>query len=134
MVEAVQHHARNAGLETPRCGMAHHVNRRRRLEFRAIFFGAGRRLSLFEKRLYFVIGVVVQVGVLRVSAVLNNFATNDPKFCKNMPERWSEAFGCETIPPRTKRRLYWTAIACLNAFMFANWMWGEKLRHALLGH
>lgn len=81
-----------------------------------------------------VIGVVVQVGVLRASAILNNFATNDPKFCKNMPERWSKAFGCETISPKTKRRLYWGAIVCLNAFMFANWLWGEKLRHALLGH
>jgi hypothetical protein len=80
------------------------------------------------------IGVVVQVGVLRASAILNNFATDDPKYCKNMPARLSKAFGCETFSAKTKRRLYWGAIAGLNAFMFANWVWGEKLRHALLGH
>jgi hypothetical protein len=65
---------------------------------------------------------------------LNNFATNDPKYCKNIPERWSKAFGCETVSARAKTRLYWAAIASLNAFMFANWAWGEKLRHALFGH
>ena len=41
-----------------------------------------------------VIGVVVQVVVLRVNAILNNYATNDPKFCTSMSGRWSKAFGC----------------------------------------
>jgi hypothetical protein len=80
-----------------------------------------------------IIGVVVQVGVLRASAILNNFATDDPKYCKNLPGRWSKAFGCQTISAKAKRRLYWGVIASLNAFMFANWVWGEKLRHVLLG-
>jgi hypothetical protein len=81
-----------------------------------------------------IIGVFVQVGVLRISAILNNFATNDPKYCENLPGRWIKASGCETFSPRNKLRLYWTVIICFNVFMFANWMWGEKLRHALLGH
>jgi hypothetical protein len=81
-----------------------------------------------------IIGVVVQVGVLRACAILNNFATDDPKYCKNMPGSWSRAFGCQKLSARTKRRLYWIAIAAMNAFMFANWAWGEKLRRALLGH
>jgi hypothetical protein len=80
-----------------------------------------------------IIGVVVQVGVLRVSAILNNFATNDPKYCKNVPARWSKAFGCRTLSAKAKRRFYWGTIASLNAFMLANWVWGEKLRHVLLG-
>jgi hypothetical protein len=81
-----------------------------------------------------VVGVGVQVGVLRLNAILNNYATNDPKFCKSMSGRLSKAFGCETFSARTKRRLYWSAILGFNAFMFANWAWGEKLRHAILGH
>lgn len=81
-----------------------------------------------------VVGVAVQVGVLRANAILNNYATNDPKFCGSMSARWSQMFGCEKLPARTKRRLYWTAIAGFNAFMFANWAWGDKLRHAILGH
>lgn len=81
-----------------------------------------------------VIGVVVQVGVLRVNAILNNYATNDPKFCASLSGGWSKAFGCEKLSAKTKRRLYWCAIAGLNAFMSANWIWGEKLRHFVLGH
>ena len=80
------------------------------------------------------IGVVVQVGVLRANAVLNNYATDDPKFCKSMPRRLSKVFGCEKFSAKAKKRLYWGAIAGLNAFMFANWAWGEKLRHLVLGH
>lgn len=81
-----------------------------------------------------VVGVGVQVGVLRVNAILNNYATDDPAYCGSMSGRLSRAFGCERFSARTKRRLYWGAIAGLNAFMFANWAWGEKLRHAVLGH
>jgi hypothetical protein len=81
-----------------------------------------------------IIGVVVQVFVLRINAILNNYATNDPKFCGSMSGRWSKAFGCDKLSARTKRRLYWSAIIILNAFMFANWAWGEKLRHLVLGH
>jgi hypothetical protein len=81
-----------------------------------------------------IIGVVVQVGVLRANAILNNYATNDPKFCASLSGGWSKAFGCEKLSARTKKRLYWSAIAGLNAFMFANWAWGEKLRHFVFGH
>lgn len=81
-----------------------------------------------------IIGVVVQVGVLRVNAILNNYATHDPKYCQLMPGRLSRALGCETFSARTKRRLYWAAIIGMNAFMFANWAWGEKLRHMVFGH
>jgi hypothetical protein len=81
-----------------------------------------------------VVGCAVQVGVLRANAILNNYATNDPKFCHSMSGRLSRAFGCEKLSAATKRRLYWGAIVCLNAFMVANWVWGEKLRHAVLGH
>ncbi len=81
-----------------------------------------------------VVGVAVQVGVLRANAILNNYATNDPKFCASMSVRWSRVFGCERLSARTKKRLYWSAIAGFNAFMFVNWAWGEKLRHAVLGH
>jgi hypothetical protein len=80
-----------------------------------------------------VVGVGVQVGVLRANAILNNYATNDPVYCESMAWRWSKAFGCNTISARAKRGLYWCVIAGLNAFMFANWIWGEKLRHAILG-
>jgi len=81
-----------------------------------------------------VVGVAVQVGVLRANAILNNYATGDPKFCENISGRWSRMFGCQVLSARAKRRLYWGAIAGLNAFMFINWAWGEKLRHAVLGH
>ncbi len=81
-----------------------------------------------------VIGVGVQVGVLRANAIMNNYATDDPKYCESMSGRWSRAFGCDRLSGRTKRRLYLGAIVSLNAFMFANWAWGEKLRHLLLGH
>jgi hypothetical protein len=81
-----------------------------------------------------IVGVGVQVCVLRANAVLNNYATNDPKFCQSMSGRWSKAFGCAKLSARTKRRLYWGAIVGFNAFMFANWAWGEKLRHAVFGH
>ena len=81
-----------------------------------------------------VIGLVVQVGVLRVNAILNDYATGDPKFRLGLPRGWSKFFGCESLSTRTKRRLYWGSIAGLNAFMFANWAWGEKLRRAVLGH
>jgi hypothetical protein len=80
-----------------------------------------------------IVGVGVQVCVLRANAILNNYATNDPKFCKNLSWRWSKAFGCEKISAATKKRIYWAAIIGFNVFMFANWAWGEKLRHALLG-
>jgi hypothetical protein len=50
-----------------------------------------------------------------------------------MPWRLSKAFGCESLSAGAKRRLYWAAIAALNAFMLANWAWGEKLRQAVLG-
>lgn len=80
-----------------------------------------------------VVGMGVQVGVLRANAILNNYATNDPKFCASMSGRWSKAFGCEKLSARTKRRLYWGVIVGLNAFMVANWVWGEKLRQAILG-
>jgi hypothetical protein len=81
-----------------------------------------------------VVGVGVQVGVLRMNAILNNYATDDPMYCESMSGRWSRAFGCDKISAGTKRRLYWGAIAGLNAFMVANWAWGEKLRHAIFGH
>jgi hypothetical protein len=81
-----------------------------------------------------IVGVAVQVGVLRANAILNNYATDDPKYCQSMSGRWSKAFGCQTISARTKKRLYWCAIAGLNAFMVANWVWGEKLRHVFFGH
>ena len=81
-----------------------------------------------------VIGVGVQVGVLRANAILNNYATNDPKFRESMPGPLSKAFGCDKFTAVTKRRIYWGVIAGLNAFMFANWAWGEKLRHLVLGH
>jgi hypothetical protein len=81
-----------------------------------------------------VVGLVVQVGVLRVNAVLNDYATGDPKFRRALPGRWSKACGCESLSMRTKRRLYWAAIFGLNAFMLANWAWGEKLRRVVLGH
>jgi hypothetical protein len=80
------------------------------------------------------VGVGVQVGVLRVNAILNNYATNDPQYCQSMSGRWSRAFGCERFSARTKKRIYWCAIAGLNAFMLANWAWGAKLRHAIFGH
>jgi hypothetical protein len=80
-----------------------------------------------------IIGVGVQVGVLRANAILNNYATDDPKYCQSMSGRLSKALGCEKFSARTKRRLYWGAIAGMNAFMFANWAWGEKLRHVVLG-
>lgn len=80
------------------------------------------------------VGVGVQVGVLRANAILNNYATNDPKHCESLSGRWSRAFGCDQFSAKTKLRLYWTAIISLNAFMFANWVWGEKLRHIWLGH
>jgi hypothetical protein len=80
-----------------------------------------------------VIGVAVQVGVLRFNAILNNYATNDPKFCHSMSGWLSRAWGCEKFSAKTKKRLYWTAIIGLNAFMFANWAWGEKLRHVVVG-
>lgn len=81
-----------------------------------------------------IIGVALQVGVLRANAILNNYATNDPKYAHSMSERVSRAFGCETLSARTKKRLYWAATAGMNAFMFANWAWGEKLRRLLFGH
>jgi hypothetical protein len=81
-----------------------------------------------------IVGVGVQVGVLRANAILNNYATDDPKFRHSMSEGLSRFFGCDAFSARIKRRLYWGAIAVLNAFMVANWIWGEKLRHALLGH
>ena len=80
------------------------------------------------------VGVGVQVGVLRANAILNNYATNDAKHCESLSGRWSRAFGCEKLSAKTKRRLYWSAIIGLNAFMFANWAWGEKLRRVWLGH
>jgi hypothetical protein len=81
-----------------------------------------------------VVGVAVQVGVLRANAILNNYATDDPKFCQSMSGWLSRTLGCEKFPARTKRRIYWGAIAGLNAFMVANWVWGEKLRHLVFGH
>ena len=81
-----------------------------------------------------IVGLAVQVGVLRVNSVLNNYATNNPKFCESLPGPLSKAFGCEKISARTKRRLYWSTMAALNAFMVANWIWGEKLRRMVLGH
>jgi hypothetical protein len=81
-----------------------------------------------------IVGVGVQVGVLRLNAILNNYATDDPKYCESLSGRWSKAFGCDKLSARTKLRIYWTTIVSLNAFMVANWVWGEKLRHALLGH
>lgn len=80
------------------------------------------------------VGVAVQVGVLRLNAVLNNYATNDPKYCHSLSSRWSRAFGCDRLSARTKKRIYWGAIVGMNAFMFANWAWGKDLRHAILGH
>jgi hypothetical protein len=80
------------------------------------------------------VGVGVQVGVLRVNAVLNNYATDDPKYCRLMSSRVSKAFGCETFSARTKKRLYWCAIFGFNAFMLANWIWGQKLRRMVFGH
>jgi hypothetical protein len=79
------------------------------------------------------IGIGIQVGVLRANAILNNYATNDPKFCKTMSRRVSRTFGCESFSAPAKRRLYWAVIFGLNAFMFANWAWGLKLRHAIFG-
>jgi len=81
-----------------------------------------------------VVGIGVQVGVLRANAILNNYATNDPKFCASMSGRWSKTFGCQKLSAGTKKRLYWGIIVGLNAFMVANWVWGEKLRHIILGH
>jgi len=80
------------------------------------------------------IGVGVQVGVLRANAILNNYATDDPKYWGSMSGRLSRVFGCGKLSAKTKRRLYWGAIAGLNAFMFANWIWGERLRHLIFGH
>jgi hypothetical protein len=80
------------------------------------------------------IGVVVQVGVLRANAVLNNYATHDPRYCQSMSGRLSKTLGCRKFSAKTKKQLYWGAIAGLNAFMLANWAWGEKLRQAVLGH
>jgi hypothetical protein len=79
-----------------------------------------------------VVGMAVQVGVLRANAILNVYATEDSKFRKIMPGGLAKAFGCDYFSARTKRRLYWGAIVILYAFMFANWAWGEKLRHAVL--
>lgn len=81
-----------------------------------------------------VVGVTVQVGVLRANAVLNNYATDNPKFCRSMPGWLSKAWGCEKLSATAKRRLYWGAIVVLNAFMLANWAWGQKLRHLLFAH
>jgi hypothetical protein len=81
-----------------------------------------------------IIGLAVQVGVLRVNSVLNNYATNNPKYCESLPGRLSKAFGCEQLSFRTKRRLYWSAMIGLNVFMVANWIWGERLRRMVLGH
>jgi hypothetical protein len=80
-----------------------------------------------------VVGVSVQVGVLRANAILNNYATHDPKYCQSMSQGLGRMFGCDRFSAGTKKRLYWGAIAGLNAFMLVNWAWGEKLRHALLG-
>lgn len=80
-----------------------------------------------------IVGVCAQVGVLRLNAILNNYATDDPKFRASMPGALSKAFGCDKFSARTKGRLYWVAIAGLNIFMLANWAWGEKLRHAIFG-
>lgn len=81
-----------------------------------------------------VVGMGVQVGVLRANAILNDYATNDPKFRKIMPRGLGKAFGCDYFSAGAKRRLYWGAIVVLYAFMFANWAWGERLRHAVFGH
>jgi hypothetical protein len=81
-----------------------------------------------------IVGVGVQVGVLRFNAILNNYATNDPKYCESMSGRLSKSFGCERFSAATKKRLYWMTIVSLNLFMFANWAWGFDLRHALFGH
>jgi hypothetical protein len=81
-----------------------------------------------------VVGVVVQVGVLRVNAVLNNYATNDLKYCHSMPSAFSRAFGCGKLSAMAKTRLYWGAALGLNLFMLANWAWGLKLRHMIFGH
>lgn len=81
-----------------------------------------------------VIGVGVQVLVLRANAILNNYATNDPKHCQSLSTRWSRAFGCDKLSTATKRRIYWIAIVAMNTFMFANWIWGKGLRRAIFGH
>lgn len=80
------------------------------------------------------VGVGVQVGVLRANAILNNYASDDPKFCQSLPGRFTKVFGCRTLSTTAKTRLYWTAIAVLNSFMLLNWAWGFKLRHLLFGH
>lgn len=79
------------------------------------------------------IGVGVQMGLLRAYAILNNYATDNPKYCQSISARLSRAFGCQSFSARTKRRLYWSAIVGLNAFMVANWVWGGRLRHVLFG-
>ena len=81
-----------------------------------------------------IVGVAVQLAVLRANAILNNYATNDPKYCESLPGSLIRAFGCETLSARTKAWLYWGAISGFYAFMLANWVWGEKLRHAISGH
>ena len=81
-----------------------------------------------------VVGVAVQVGVLRANAILNNYGTDDPKFCESMSGRLSKMFGCGRLSAGTKRRFYWGVIAGLNVFMLVNWAWGEELRHAVLGN
>ena len=78
------------------------------------------------------VGVLVQIGVLRANAILNNYATNNPRFCHSLPTRWSRVFGCAKLGAPAKRKLYWLAILALNAFMVANWIWGVRLRHFLL--
>ena len=44
-----------------------------------------------------VVGVCVQTGVLRANVVLNDYATNDPKYRESISKRMSKAFGCERL-------------------------------------